>query len=290
MKILVTGANGFVGRALVKALVLAGHVVDALDRCEDGFWKDQAIRHFYVQDITVPFMLNDAWDVVYHLAAHNVTHVGDATGEMYERINVKGTAHVIKAAPAGRFIFLSTVKVYERHAGAIDESGALAPVGLYERSKLEAENLCRQLIAPENLVILRSVNIFGAGQPDKAAVPVFFRKALRGEPIEIFGPRRQCLQLLDVLDMAGFLSRVAAVPGVNGIFNVAARDIIRLDELVLLIKDICSSSSVIEWRNNDDEDEVRYACARTQTVFGWTPQMSLKQSLQKCYDFYGRQE
>ncbi|MBF0332012.1 MAG: NAD(P)-dependent oxidoreductase, partial [Candidatus Omnitrophica bacterium] len=157
MKVLVTGANGFVGQELVKALMSGGHAVDALDLADTGCLSEQGVSHFYTQDISVPFLLNDTWDVVFHLAAYNVTHVGDAAAGMYQRINVNGTENVIKGAPADKFVFLSTVKVYERRAGVVDESGSLAPKGLYEKSKIEAENVCRQLIDPACLVIIRSV-------------------------------------------------------------------------------------------------------------------------------------
>lgn len=288
MKVLVTGANGFVGRELVAALILAGHVVDALDLADAGGLTDKGVRRFYAQDISVPFFLKDPWDAVFHLAAYNVTHVGDAQAGLYQRINVDGTRHVIQGVNAGKFIFLSTVKVYERRAGLIGEDGVLAPSGLYEKSKAEAEQMCRALIDPARLVILRCANIIGPGQAEKAAVPVFLRKALRHEALEVFGPRGQCLQFLDVEDAARALCAAAEVPGAAGIFNVASDELVRLEELVVLIREICASRSSIVWRNDGREDEVRFSNARIRKVLAWEPRSSLKRSLQRCLEYYAQ--
>ncbi|MCX5681889.1 MAG: NAD(P)-dependent oxidoreductase, partial [Candidatus Omnitrophica bacterium] len=202
MKILVSGANGFVGQKVVRLLAGRGHDVFVLDLKDIGLFRDSSSCKFFPVDVSVPFTFKEKVDVVIHLAAHNVTHVGDALGSIYEKVNVRGTEYMISATAPCRFVFLSTVKVYKRQAGIMDEAAPLAPVGLYEQSKLQAEDICRRLVAPKDLVILRAVNIIGSGQAEKAVVPVFFKKAFRHEPIEIFGPRRQCLQLLDVEDAA----------------------------------------------------------------------------------------
>jgi UDP-glucose 4-epimerase len=288
MKALVTGANGFVGRALVRALVADGHEVDALDVVDVGVLADFNIHHFYAQDISVPFSLKDTWDVVFHLAAYNVTHVGDALEGVYRKINIDGTQHVINGVKADRFVFLSTVKVYARHAGVIDEMAELSPAGLYEKSKLAAEDVCRKIVPSDRLIILRSVNIMGPGQPDKAVVPVFFKKALRHEPVEIFGPRRQCLQFLDVDDAAQALCAAAKAFGASGVFNIASSELVRLDELVLSIKDLCASRSDIKWCNDDSEAEVRFSSARAKDVLAWAPRYDLKRSLKRCFEYYAK--
>src|SRR3569623_121363 len=212
MKFLVTGAIGFVGRYLVEKLICAGHEVDALARSDRGYFKNTALHYFHSFDITHPFSIGDNFDMVIHLAAYNITHVGEISSSIYTEVNVEGTKNVLNGINTRRFVFLSTAKVYQNKEGVLTEESVLGPKQPYEQSKLQAEELCLRLKDQRELVILRSTNVYGPRQPEKAIIPVFFNKAISGEPLKVFGPSGACLQLLYIDDLVSALELAATMP------------------------------------------------------------------------------
>ncbi|PMS15855.1 NAD-dependent dehydratase [Trinickia dabaoshanensis] len=173
--IVVTGANGFVGRALSGALLEAGHAVTGLIRsdaqCIDGVRRWVHARPDFDG-------LEQAWptdvdaDCVVHLAAR--VHVMRDTAAdplaIYRATNVEGSLRVARAAKARgakRFVFVSSIKaVAERDGGVpLRESDPPRPEDAYGRSKQEAETALREFGARTGLeiVIVRPPLVYGPG-------------------------------------------------------------------------------------------------------------------------------
>ena len=276
-KILVTGANGFVGKALCRRLRTLGYQVFGLDRLNPSI--NQGFEEFYCIDITAPFHIDEKFDFVFHFAAHNVTHVGSQDANLYHVINVEGTGNVLKAVETDHFIFLSTTKVYKLQGKPLSESSPILAIREYEKSKLAAENLCRELCDVEKLLIVRSVNIVGKGQPDKAILPVLFKKAMAGELLEIFGPRGLVLQLLYVEDAVDAFVKVIEKANLQGIYNLASSDHIRLDELAEKIKKMAQSTSQIQFSNDTDVVFSEVNATKAQNDFDWHAKTKIQQIL-----------
>ncbi|MBF0595548.1 MAG: NAD(P)-dependent oxidoreductase [Candidatus Omnitrophica bacterium] len=286
MKILVTGANGFIGRRCVTFLVAGGHEVDALDLADAGLFKGCGVHRFHVCDIALPFTLPGTFDAVVHLAAYNVTHVGDTDASIYARVNVDGTANVLSGVNARRVVFLSTTKVYAQNDRVITESCPLDPQADYEKSKRQAEELCRRECQDRELVILRSVNVFGPGQPPKAVIPVFVARAMRGEPINVFAPRGSWLQFVHVDDLVQALGLAVSVPGAHGVFNVASAPSVRLDDLAGMIKAVCRSGSELCFRDERIMPECRVSFEAITKAWGWLPLVTIEEGVRQYYENY----
>ena len=146
--VLVTGARGFLGSALVNDLLESGHDVRALVRnpALPSYRKAVDIIVGDIRDPQCAKQASDGCDTVVHLAgqAHALDddHVSD---QDYQSINVDGTKHLLDGALAGgvrTFIFASSVKVFgETTSGAVDEREPPAPQSPYARSKWMAEQL-----------------------------------------------------------------------------------------------------------------------------------------------------
>lgn len=175
MRILVTGATGFTGKALTRRLVDDGHEVIALDYKEGH--KTEEIRAWGVQvhigSVTDEKLVNQLMsgiDVVQHLAAaFRELNVPDT---YYEEVNIGGTRTVLDAAlKAGvkKFIYCSTCGVHgdiEDPPGG--EDAPIAPADYYQRTKYEAEPLVLEYHEKGlPCVVLRPAAIYGPGDPER---------------------------------------------------------------------------------------------------------------------------
>lgn len=283
--ILVTGANGFIGKALVNGLDRNQFNVFALDNENRREPNDLPVEKFYLQDITVPFKLDVPFDHVLHLAALNVTHVDAAEYQEYHRVNVRGTENLIKTVHSKNFAFMSTVKVYRRQDGLIDEHSPVKPEGDYARSKLEAEELCRRLFREEGLTVFRAVNVAGPGQPEKAVIPIFFKRALRNEPLEILYPVDTILQVLDIGDLLRAFYLLAGKDRGVGTVNLSSGETITLGDLAKEIIAICRSKSPLHTVPDKKVAAMKVISTKAKSTLGWAARTPIRDIIRNYYNF-----
>lgn len=167
-RVLVTGADGFVGKAVCARLSEAGHEVVRATRT--GMGGSEAVGD--IGPGTEWTRVLGGVETVVHLAAH--VHAPGATARdraLFERVNVAGTARLARQsveAGAGMLVFLSTVGVVgSALAAPVDGRTPPAPANLYASSKLEAERRLLQIERESDLevVVLRAPLTYGPGAP-----------------------------------------------------------------------------------------------------------------------------
>ncbi|HEY0141479.1 MAG TPA: NAD-dependent epimerase/dehydratase family protein [Thermoanaerobaculia bacterium] len=148
-RVLVTGASGFIGRHVTKALTDRGVEVRPFDRSHGGNILDaDAVRRAV-----------EGCDTVIHLAAKVHDLAARADDPEQERITLEGTRIVVEAARGTRLIFLSTVAVYPNSDQPHDEESPTQPATAYGRAKLEAE----RLVLAAGGTVLRPAMVYGEG-------------------------------------------------------------------------------------------------------------------------------
>jgi nucleoside-diphosphate-sugar epimerase len=173
MRVLVTGAKGFVGKAIISALSQNRIEIVMLDLPPAP--SDVSAEHFFGVDITNPGDIEElsnigGIDAVIH-AAGLAHQFGAVTREKFWRVNVVGTVNAVKLAArlnAKRFVLISSVSVYGkagRGGSERSETSACRPEGLYAESKYESENAAREVCEKHgiDLTILRLATVIGEG-------------------------------------------------------------------------------------------------------------------------------
>jgi len=282
LNILITGINGFIGKAFLDILQKNKFNIYGLDIEMNNNYDYSKLVNFYEIDISKKFRIEQKFDFVFHLAALNQTHIGKKDYSDYYKTNVLGTENIINGISFTRFVIMSTAKIYKPNGIIIDESSLVFPIADYEKSKFEAEELCKNYINNNNLTILRPVNIVGPGQGQKAVLPIFFQKAMKNQSIEVFAPKKSVLQLLYISDVIRMFQLLIELKS-TGIFNLSSKDNISIEFLAREIVRITNSKSKIIFSNNEKVNFSEISSLKAKEIVNWEPKINTKEILNLYY-------
>lgn len=216
MAVLVTGASGFVGRALCARLPEAE--IRALGRHEvPGPWG-----RFVAWDLrsgTVPTEALEGVDVVFHLAG--IAHaLGGVPGDAYYRVNVDGTRRLVEAAAAAgvrAFVYFSSVKAAADppEEACVDEDWDAPPADPYGTSKREAERIVLETGGRTGMrcVVLRPALVYGPGVKGNLLRLMALVAAGRCPPLPDTGNRRSMVHVEDLAQAAILAARTPEAAG-----------------------------------------------------------------------------
>jgi nucleoside-diphosphate-sugar epimerase len=307
MRILVTGAAGFIGSRLSEKLLALGHEVAGIDCLTDYYSpeiKRQNIENalqdsrfrFLEQDLLeadLPAILTDC-DIVLHQAAQaGVRSSWGSDFQTYTDNNILATQRLLEAAkelPIKRFVFASSSSVYgDARRIPVSEEEPPHPISPYGVTKLAAENLCRLYNASFGVptVMLRYFTVFGPRQRPDMAFHKFIRAMLRDEPIQIFGNGEQTRDFT-FIDDAVNANMLAMEKGREGsIYNIGGGARISLNLTIDLLEKIIGKKAI---RNHSavQDGDVLHTWAdttRAQTELGFTPDHDLEDGLRKEFEW-----
>jgi len=261
MKVLITGGAGFIGSHIVEHFQGKATVV-VLDNLRTGFKKNingfecRFIEGSVTDTVAVKEAVKGV-DYLFHLAAMiSVPESMQKPKECVE-INTQGTLTVLEeAARAGvkKLCFSSSAAVYGDSPKLPKTEDMLPePKSPYAVTKLDGEYYCRMFHNEGWLktACMRYFNVFGPRQDPKsqyaAAVPIFIDKALRNEPITIFGDGLQTRDFIYVKDVVAANVFLAERPELAGVYNVACGRSITIQELAEKIVMLTGSKSTIQY-------------------------------------------
>ena len=322
MKILITGGAGFIGSAVVRQAVAAGHSVVNLDAltyaaCLENVASvsESPLYAFEHADIRDPAALARIFathkpDAVMHLAAEShVDRSIDAPGDFIET-NVTGTYNMLEAAcsywtaagkPEGfRFHHISTDEVF----GSLGEKGLFTedtpydPNSPYSASKAASDHLVRAWGETYGLPVVLSncSNNYGPYHFPEKLIPVVILKALGGEDIPIYGTGANIRDWLYVEDHAEALLRVLQKGAVGRSYNIGGNNELTNLDLVQMLCAILDKArpaatpyaDLITFVADRPGHDARYAidASRIRDELGWQPSVTVEQGLERTVHWY----
>lgn len=298
-KVLVTGADGFIGSHLVEQLLNEGCKVRAFVYYNsfnswgwlDTFTSEQLAKlEIFTGDIRDPNGVRTAMkdiDVVFHLAALIAIPFSYHSPDSYIDTNVKGTLNIVQAAKdlnVERVLVTSTSEVYgTAQYIPIDEKHPRQPQSPYSASKIGADCIADSFYRSFNLplTIVRPFNTFGPRQSARAVIPTIITQLLNGKDEIKLGDLTPTRDLLFVTDTAkGFIEIAKSEELIGHDCNIATQTEISVADLAKeLIKQINPSAKIIE-----DTDRIRPEKSEVFRLYGSNEKIKKYTNWQQQYD------
>ena len=308
-KFLVTGADGFIGSHLVEILHSHGFDVKALSQYNsfnNWGWLEgiNCLNEIEVVsgDIRDPFFCKEIMqevDCVFHLAALIAIPYSYAAPQSYVETNITGTLNVCQAAKEigdVRVIHTSTSEVYgTAQYVPIDEKHPLQPQSPYSASKIGADAMAMSFFNAFELplTIARPFNTYGPRQSARAVIPTIISQIANGAKEIKLGdvsPTRDFNYVTDTC--LGFIELAKCPDAIGKTVNIGSNYEISVGDTLNLIKDIMKSDVTFiteDQRLRPEKSEVFRLWCDNALIFelcGFSPNVSLKEGLQKTVDWF----
>jgi len=301
----VSGGAGFIGSHLCTRLLERGHEVVAIDNLVTGSVAN--VRHLrsdpaftlIEHDVSQPIQIEGEVDYVLHFASPASPIDFPSMPIQIVKVGTLGTYHMLGLALAkgARFLLASTSEVYgdplvhpqpESYWGNVNPIG---PRGCYDEAKrcAEAFTMAYNRAHGVDTRIMRIFNTYGPlmRTDDGRVIPNYFRQALTGAPITVYGDGTQTRSLCYVDDLVTGALAVLDGPDPRPV-NIGAQDEVTMLELAQIIKRVAGSSSEIVFRPlpEDDPKQRRPDTTRAREVLGWEPTVSMEDGLARTLEYF----
>lgn len=320
MRIVVTGAAGFIGSHTCERLITRGHSVTGLDAF-DGYLYPSEVKRANARELArlpgdrfrlveadicdraaVAAAIGPDTDVVCHLAALAGVRPSLVDPLRYLRTNIEGTgviAERMREVGLQRLVFASSSSVYGAKRGADprevaafrEDDPCLTPASPYAASKRMNElqlSTYRDLFGI-GVFALRFFTVYGPRQRPDMAINKFTTAIAAGEPITLFGDgqsRRDYTYIDDIV--AGTVSAIERItPGAYELVNLGGTGTISLRELVTVIEQVVGKPATIDWQPDQPGDvPVTYAnIDRAKALLGYAPTTPIQVGIARYWEW-----
>lgn len=314
-KILITGADGFIGSHLVELSLSKGYDVKAFcyyNSFNSWGWLDNIASNrlsrieIFTGDIRDPNGVRTAMqgtDIVFHLAALIAIPFSYHSPDSYIDTNVKGTLNILQAArdlDLEKVLVTSTSEVYgTAQYVPIDEKHPRQPQSPYSASKIGADSIAESFYRSFNLpiTIVRPFNTYGPRQSARAIIPTLITQLLSGKEEIQLGDLTPTRDFVYVKDTAKGFLKIAESEGLIGQdCNIATESEISIEQLAKeIIQQINPKARIVR-----DEQRIRPAKSEVYRLFGsaqklkthtsWEPEFDLSRGISETISWFAQQD
>ena len=300
MSILVTGASGFVGGALVRRLIGEGKEVHILLRNSSSRQRLEGLDGLRIHsadlrdaDRVTALVSEIKPRIIYHCAVYGGFSSQCDTAAIFDT-NLSGTIHLLQACERVGFeLFINTGSSSEygikNHPMREDDSGE--PLGDYGVAKCAATMFCRSEAILKNLpvVTLRLFSPYGPWDDQKRFIPYLIRSLVAGEAPRLSTPRsvRDYIYIDDVLDLYQAVTSGEIIPG--DIYNAGSGRQHTIGEVAEIIHRITGGPQPVRGQEVPQRTEPETWVAdisKTEAVFGWQPSKTLGEGLLRTVEWF----
>ncbi len=305
MRVLITGAAGFLGSHLCDRFLAEGHEVIGMDNLLTGSLRN--IEHlfprpdftFYQNDVTKFVHVPGEIDYILHFAspASPIDYLKMPIQTL--KVGALGTHNMLGVAKAkgARILVASTSEVYgdplvhpqtEEYWGNVNPIG---PRGVYDEAKryMEAITMAYHTFHGVDTRIIRIFNTYGPRMrlDDGRALPAFMGQALRGEDVTVFGDGSQTRSFCYVDDLVEGIYRLL-MSDYHGPVNVGNPVEISLQKFAEEVVALCGSSSKIVYEPlpQDDPKQRKPDITKAQQILGWEPRVDRAEGLRRTLEYF----
>jgi len=292
-RVVVTGASGFVGSHVFKALrqrpwdVVRSDILRPSD--DNDSWTKADLRDAQdLRDLT-----RDTWAVC-HVGGIGDVYAAERHPAETFQVNAYGTVNLLEACKVNRverLIYASTWEVYGTPIyEPMDEKHPCHPAHPYSISKL-AGDLATQGYGTSgemDTVVLRLATTYGEGMRESAVIPAFITTALRRSPIQIQGTGQQGRQFTHVTDVARAFVLALDATHPAAIYNVASDNIVSIRELADLVCERVPTEVIYGPSRWGEPTPAAISSRKAHEDFGWQAQVTFRQGLDQLIGYHSR--
>ena len=298
LKVLLTGASGFIGSALAPRLVAKGYDVYCLTRYVTGRIGQSPEYKTVYADLTDSFSLVNAVrgvhpDIVIHLAAISPVSYSYEHPQEVNEVNYLGTLNLCEAvlrhcSNFKQFLFAGTSEEYGNNGSQVQEEGnPLYPASPYAVSKVACEKYLNYMWEAYDfpVTILRPFNTYGRRSDSHFLIEKTIVQMLRGETVKLRDPSpvRDWLFVEDHVN--AYLSCLENLKAIGEVFNFCSGLGLSIKDTVEMIGKITGFSGEVKWFSGEPERPLESrliigSYAKAEKTLGWAPKWSLKQGLE----------
>ena len=307
MRVLITGAAGFIGSHLCDRFIEEGHYVIGMDNFLTGSPDNIAHLfgnknfHFIEYNVTNFIYIEGDIDIVLHFAcpASPVDYMNYPIQTL--KVDSLGTLHTVGLAKAkkARYVFASTSEVYgdpQVHPQPEDYWGYVNPVGIrsvYDEAKRfsESTTMAYHRVHGIDVRILRIFNTYGPRMrlDDGRVIPNFIGQALRGEDLTVYGDGTQTRSFCYIDDLIEGIYRASVYENLNGeVINLGNPEEYKIIDLAKKIIEKTNSNSKIIFEPLPEDDPKRRCpdITKAKKILNWEPRISLEEGLEKTIKYF----
>lgn len=297
-RILVSGANGFVGKHLITRLIKENAEIYALDKSKN---KIDNVNYYSVS-LNDKKKINELIkrinpEIVFHLAAFPDKKPTAGVIEKTIETNIKGTVNLLEAVKEIKpiFIHIGSYKEYGGNKVPFREDMELKPISPYGISKASAEMFCMFYNKIFNLpvILLRFPTIYGPAQNPDSLIPYVIISCLKKKDIKTTGgkQKRELIYIGDVIE--GLIKAASAKEAIGEIINLGTGRETEIKEIVIRITQLMGNPVNVSFTLPYKKNEIWRMVGsneKAKDILNWGPSVSLEDGLKKTIEWYKKND